>query len=209
MAAAGHPRQQFAVGEHRHHQEVVVGVHAAGVGVVEEEDVAVGQPHGRIVDVVLEHVLDRAVMQQSVQDHSGGHAGQISLGGEDAHTEVAGLQHLGHAQVLAHVAAVVDYRVELVQEDLEVDRVEAALASQFPLGGGLQHLAVQHFGVEPGPGLHEGATEAGDALVEAHGGHIQEPGPAVRCRHGHGRTLATDPPRRIIALSGDIRPKAR
>ena len=70
-----------------------------------------------------------------------------------------------------------------MQEDLEVDGVEAPLAGQLQLGGGLQHLAVQHLGVEAGAGLHQGATEAGDPVVEAHVGHIKEQG--TRRRDGH------------------------
>ena len=87
-----------------------------------------------------------------------------------------------------------------MQEDLEVDRVEAVGTGQLQLGGGFQHLAVQHFGVEPGPGLHEGATEAGDALVEAHSGHIQEPGNRSR-GDSHGPAF--------VALSQPVRCSSR
>ena len=76
-----------------------------------------------------------------------------------------------------------------MQEDLEVDRVEAALPGQLQLGGLLQHLAVQHLGVEAGTGLHEGAPEAGYPLVEAHGSHVQQLGTG---RRGEGHGPASD-----------------
>ena len=63
-----------------------------------------------------------------------------------------------------------------MQEDLQVDRVEGVGAGQLQFGGGLQHLAVQHLRVEAGAGTHQRPAEAGDALVEAHGGHVQQPG---------------------------------
>ena len=149
-------------------------MHATAVGVVEEEDVAVLEPDRRIVGVVLEDVLHRSVVEEGVQDDAGRHPGKVTLRREHADAEVARLQHLRHAQVLADVATVIDDRVELVEEDLEVDLVEPSCPRQLELGRRFEHVAGQHLGIDARALLQQWAGEVGDSRLEIEVGDVDE-----------------------------------
>ena len=130
---------------------MVVRVHATTVGIVEEEDVAVLEPDSRVVGVVLEDVLDGTVVKQRMEHDAGRHPRQVTFRREHTDTEVACLQRLGHRQVLAHVSAVVDDRVELVQEDGQIDAVESIGPGQLQFGRFLEHFPHEHLGIDARP----------------------------------------------------------
>ena len=115
------PGDEFALVEYRHRREHVRRVRGAGERVIEEEDVALVEPNGGVVPVVLEDELGLGVVEQRVEVDAGGRDRQVAAGGEDGSGHVAREDDVGDREVLPDLARLFHDGQHLVVEDLEFD----------------------------------------------------------------------------------------
>ena len=175
------PGDQLPLPEDRHGREHVHVVDAAGELLVEEEDVAVGEPDRGIVAVVFQDVFELGVVEQGVEVDAGAHDDGVALRGEDAAVHVAGDDPFRDRERHVDVARLLDDRRQLVGQDVGVDVVQQRHAAPLDVGDRLQPAADQ-LRVAARPPVVDVAVvdqpveQAHVAVEEArHGGHLPVP----------------------------------
>ena len=143
VAADLGPGDQLALPEDRHGGEHVHVVDAAGELLVEEEDVAVGEPDRGVVPVIFQDVFELGVVEQGVEVDAGPHHHRIARGGEDAAVHVAGDDPFRDRKRHVDVARLLDDRRQLVGQDVGVDVVQERHAAPLDVGHRLQPAADQ------------------------------------------------------------------